>query len=289
MQKGQVALTQLPQAPVNGLQQVIALVVAVEVEVRVADDAEQVRSLDDRVWEQRLDVGLDDVLDEDERQYARRRQRRRQLHEPRQVARHFHARELGAAPVLHRHRQVRAQVGDERERVPGVERERSQHRENVPREVLPQVGLDLRRPLMRVQEHDPLVGELAPEAVPRGSLLVEHFVGDAAHLVQLRRHVEPVRRMILDALAELPHRCRQPDHEELVEIGAGDAEELDPLEQRMRGVGDLGQDAAVELEPAQLAVDVQRRVLEVLGVDGVESSLLRGGRRVAAIHTMDGD
>ena len=41
------------------------------------------------------------------------------------------------------------------------------------------------------------------------------------------------------------------------------AEELDALEQRMRASLRLGEHALVELQPAQLAVDVERGVLEV--------------------------
>ena len=44
---------------------------------------------------------------------------------------------------------------------------------------------------------------------------------------------------------------------------AGDAEELHALEQRMRWVARLGEHALVELQPAQLAIDVERRILEV--------------------------
>ena len=44
-------------------------------------------------------------------------------------------------------------------------------------------------------------------------------------------------------------------------------EELHALEQRMRGIVRLGEHALVELEPAQLAVDVQRRVLEIGRID----------------------
>ena len=44
-------------------------------------------------------------------------------------------------------------------------------------------------------------------------------------------------------------------------------EELHALEQRMRRVARLGEDALVELEPAELAVDVQRRILEVGRID----------------------
>ena len=44
-------------------------------------------------------------------------------------------------------------------------------------------------------------------------------------------------------------------------------EELDPLEQRMKRVLGLRQDALVELEPADLAIDVQRRIRQVRRVD----------------------
>ena len=53
------------------------------------------------------------------------------------------------------------------------------------------------------------------------------------------------------------------DHEELVEVRAEDGEELEPLQQRHGRVLGLFEHAAVELEPAQFAVDVQRRVVEV--------------------------
>ena len=63
-------------------------------------------------------------------------------------------------------------------------------------------------------------------------------------------------------------------HVELVQIGAEDGEELHALEQRRALVQRLVQDAAVELEPAQVAVDPgvlqqvflcgQRRELQVL-------------------------
>ena len=53
-------------------------------------------------------------------------------------------------------------------------------------------------------------------------------------------------------------------------------EELHALEQRMRRVGRLREHALIELEPAQLAVDVQRRVLEV-GRDRSRVAAARGG------------
>ena len=55
---------------------------------------------------------------------------------------------------------------------------------------------------------------------------------------------------------------RDPDHEELVEVGPVDRDELEPLEQRVALVERLFEDAVVELQPRELAVDVQRRIVE---------------------------
>src|SRR5207253_8610472 len=49
---------------------------------------------------------------------------------------------------------------------------------------------------------------------------------------------------------------RYPDLEELVQVGAEDRQELEPLEPRVRGVGGLFEHPRVELEPGQLAVEV---------------------------------
>src|SRR5205085_29444 len=67
--------------------------------------------------------------------------------------------------------------------------------------------------------------------------------------------------------AEFLLRRRDADHEELVQVGRTDREELQPFKQWMAAHACLGKDALVELEPAQLAVDVQRWVLEVCRVD----------------------
>jgi hypothetical protein len=65
-----------------------------------------------------------------------------------------------------------------------------------------------------------------------------------------------------------------------VEVVGGDREELHSLEQRMRVVSRLGQHTGVEGQPAELAVEVQRRVGEVrlvgLGsLDGIERARCR--------------
>ena len=58
-------------------------------------------------------------------------------------------------------------------------------------------------------------------------------------------------------------QARDADLEELVEVARGDAEELQPLEQRHGLVERLREHALVELEQRQLAVDVVIGRLEV--------------------------
>ena len=55
---------------------------------------------------------------------------------------------------------------------------------------------------------------------------------------------------------------RDANHEELVEVRSVDRDELQPLEQRIARVERLLEHAIVELEPRQLAADVERRIVE---------------------------
>ena len=164
------------------------------------------------------------------------------------------------------HREVLAQIRDERERVPGIEGERREHRADLAREVPAQVLAHGRRPRILVEERDLLLLEQLPQLCPRRGLIAQHPARARAHRFELLLGVEPVGGDVLDLLAQLLQRRRHANHEELVEVRAGDGEELDAFEQRMRRVARLGQHALVELQPAELPVDVQGRVLEVGGV-----------------------
>ena len=54
----------------------------------------------------------------------------------------------------------------------------------------------------------------------------------------------------------LLHQARDADLEELVHVAGEDGQELDPLQERVAPIARLEEHAAVELEGAQLAVDV---------------------------------
>src|SRR5205823_10444076 len=66
-----------------------------------------------------------------------------------------------------------------------------------------------------------------------------------------------VGRDVVDVGGDLASQAGDANHVELVEVGAEDRQELECLEQGFARVLGLVQDAAVELEPAQFAIDEQ--------------------------------
>ena len=107
----------------------------------------------------------------------------------------------------------------------------------------------------------PSARQLRPQLVHPHARLLGHLVaGAGANHLELFVGAEAVDRRVVDAGAELLEQGRDPHHEELVEVGGRDGQELDALEQRVRGVGGLGQHAAVELEPAELPIDIESGV-----------------------------
>src|SRR5439155_21608582 len=74
----------------------------------------------------------------------------------------------------------------------------------------------------------------------------------------------PVRLAPRDPGLELVVDTGHADHEELVEVARVDRRELHALEQRERRVLGQLEHPLVEVQPGQLAVEIQRRVREIL-------------------------
>ncbi len=96
-------------------------------EVGVPGHPERVVGLDLHAREERGEMGADHLLERDETVP------RRSGDEPGEQRRHLHPGEPALVPqrVTDEHRQVQRQVGDVRERVPGVDRQRREDREDV--------------------------------------------------------------------------------------------------------------------------------------------------------------
>jgi len=105
--------------------------------------------------------------------------------------------------------------------------------------------------------------------------LFEKIVEAFADGVQLLGDGAAVDAEIGAAGAELLLERGHAHHEELVEIGADDGEELDALEQFVAAVARLFEHAALEFEQAELAVDIERGI--------VERDLAGGGREIARV------
>jgi hypothetical protein len=100
LQQRERASTQLAQAAVHRFEQIVGLVLF-DLEVRVADDAEQMRAFDVGAGKQLVDVGANDVLEEDEGEPLVSGQRIGDDDESRQHVGDLDARELGPIAVPH--------------------------------------------------------------------------------------------------------------------------------------------------------------------------------------------
>jgi hypothetical protein len=172
----------------------------------------------------------------------------------------------GAARVVaHQHREREAQVGDEREGMAGVHRQGREHRVDV----LPEVAAE-RLPLPAVQlgpaehRHPRFVAEPgAQEAAPGIGDGAVHLPRRAADQRELLAGGAPVQREGVHAGRLLPLQPADALLEELVQVRRRDGQEADPLQERDALVQRLGEHAPVEVQQPQLAVEVQRGVVEL--------------------------
>ena len=117
----------------------------------------------------------------------------------------------------------------------------------------------------------------------------QHFLGEAAVLLgdhlpdgladafQLLARRHPVGAGAAgDAGLHLLLQAADADHEELIQVGAEDRQELEPFQERHLGVLGLLQHPAVEFQPAQFAVDVQRRVVQGRHFNAVSGRFVGG-------------
>ena len=149
-----------------------------------------------------------------------------------------------------------AEIGDERERMRRIDRERRQQREDLPQEMILAARsfpcLVTSGPSTSTM---PCCGELDAQLAPARLLVAgerRDRLGDARELLGRR---EPVGASGGDAGAQLALEAGDADHEEFVEVVGRDREEPHPLEQRMGVVCGLLEHPAVEVQPGQLTVD----------------------------------
>ena len=238
------------QVRLDGLEQVVCVVR--DLGVAVARQAEE-RALHD--------LHLREQARQEVRQHGLERHQeaaRADRDEAVEAFRHLHPREplLAGLRVANEQAEAERQARDVRERLARPDGERREHREDLAREDLLELGaLGLGR-ILDAADEDPLGGERGAELVAPERRLLRRQVEDAApDLGQrlLRRaavgraHGEPREHLVLQA--------GDPHHEELVEDRRDDPAELDPLEQRLVRVGGELEHAPHEVDLRQLAVE----------------------------------
>src|SRR4029450_6112666 len=112
------------------------------------------------------------------------------------------------------------------------------------------------RVVSRAHEADAVSGELRGEDVDEEAMLLVH---ELAHPRSDGGHdLDGGEAVGSDRVIPAPDEALEPGHPhhvELVEVGAKNGEELDPLEQRDRLVLGLLEPAAIELEQGEMTVD----------------------------------
>ena len=149
--------------------------------------------------------------------------------------------------------------------------------------VVAQVALDGGRVVRGVENLNVFGGEQRSERLGPATLDIDHHpVRADADRVELLLGAQTVRGDRLDVVPELPKQRRDAHHEEFIQIAGDDGKELHPLDQRMARVLSLQQNPLVEFQPAQLAVDVEGRILQIRRLRpgaGGRAGLSRGGVR----------
>jgi hypothetical protein len=217
--------------------------------------AEHVPALHAHPREQLRQVCANEVLERDEMMLALER------HPARQALRNLHARKVLARPciVVHLDGEGQRQVRDVREWMPRIDRQRREHREHLRLEVRVECRALVRRHVL--DRHDPHAGGIEPgdehfmQAFPAP---LEHFADAQVERLECRVRRQAIGSCLLDSGRHLATQCRHADHVELVQVRAEDRQELQPLEQRSPVILCFMEDAAVELQPRELAVEEKR-------------------------------
>ena len=241
--------------------------VLLDLDVRVARHAEEVRGNDLEAGEELSEVRLDERLEEEIlrllgldlllalEELAEREEARHGL-------RHLDARELRLARlrVLHLDGEVQGEVREERERMAGVHGERREDGQDVASEVGAR-GFTLR--VVQVgprEDRDPRRRELREEVVHETRDLPPfHFQDGGPHAGEQIGRRQAVVRRLDDLRGELVEEAGDTDHEELVEVRLADREELQALQQRPALVVRLLDHALVEGQPGELPVQERER------------------------------
>ena len=257
----------LAQLVLDGAQQVVG--VFGDVEVRIARDAGVLALNDVHPREQAVDMRRHQLFE--------RHQMPVERHQARQARGDPNKCEalLAGLGVADDQAEVEREARDIRKRQPGPDGQRGQRRRDLV--VVELIGLGAQRlvEIRDVRDEDAPGGQSGAHVLgPDAHLFVDELpdAGADRRDDRIARH-RVRRRRPPTGRGGLLHRC-DPHHEELIEDAGADRQEPGALKQRSGRILGLGEHPREEVQPAQLAVGVERGILQVDGragdVGGVE-------------------
>ncbi|MNZ10678.1 hypothetical protein D3C78_275260 [compost metagenome] len=264
-QAHRVAVTAREQLATQGTRQVVD-VLGVHRQVGVTGQAELVAAFHLHAGEQVVGMGVDHRGEEDE-VVPRATDVLGHADHPRQQARRRNDRQAGIAAegidAFQLDDEVEALVHQQREGVRRVQADGGDDRRDLVAEVAAHPALELGGPVAAADEVDLVLGQLrqqdvVEDAVLAGHLLVHQLADPRQRLVRQ----QAVGAGLFAGEGDLLLQAGDADLEELVEVAGEDQQELQALEQRGGLVERLLQDADIELQLRQLAVDVQAAVVQ---------------------------
>src|SRR5215212_6308102 len=175
--------------------------------------------------------------------------------------RHFYAGHHPPSRVPDHDEQIQREVGDVRERVRRVYGEGREYGQYVRYELFPELsalcGADL---VVRHHAYALVFQGWYELAVKYPAPLLEELLRVVVYPEELFFRCHPIWNGVRELRGHLLLQPRDPDHEELIEVGLGDRDEPHPLEQRVPLIAGLLEDPVVEPQPRELPVYVQRRI-----------------------------
>ena len=245
--------------------QIVSLVL-LEFEVGVARHPEEMRLVDRHPGEEHVQVGGDDLLQQHEAA-------RLDLEESGQDGRHLDSGEsfFVLVGIFHSDREGEAQGADVREGVPRIHRQRREHGVDLVDEPLAQ-GVVAIRHLVVFDEIDPRLVQGRADSFECVSLIGQQFLEARPDRLQLLGRRVLARRRGRGLGCGLVHQAGDADLEEFVHVAGEDGQELDPLQQLVSIVAGFVQDAAVELQRTQFAIDVRELQTDLTTWRGIAGS-----------------
>ena len=143
----------------------------------------------------------------------------------------------------------------------GINGQRREHGPDLREVILLQPDQILRAEFVHVEEPDAVLRQFRHDLfAPADVLFVHQFMHALLNRLKSLGGRQPVHALTHQVAFDLLLDGGHPHLEELVEIGAEDGKKLHALQQRHLRIARLGKHPAVELQPAQLAIQEVRGV-----------------------------